>query len=179
LIHIFVYLLIGLALGVGLSFIFFRPKLRHLEHLSKTDDLTGIGNYRDLNSFLQSFQQNPNLQATTFTIVLIDLDNFKSINDKEGYQKGDKVLKDFAAFLKFNIRKEDFVFRYKQGDEFALIINTKEAMVDEIIKRLQASKPADLPEFSYAFATLKKDTLNKCISKVEEKLRVSKASKRL
>ena len=57
-------------------------------------------------------------------MIIIDLDNFKSVNDAGGYELGDAVLGEFAARLKEQCRGIDRVFRYKMGDEFLILLPT-------------------------------------------------------
>lgn len=84
-----------------------------------TDSLTGLFNRRYYNSLLEgdfSSKDNPN---TSF--VMIDMDNFKTINDTYGHIKGDEVLKYFSELLRSRFRKTDTIIRFA-GDEFLLIL---------------------------------------------------------
>ena len=56
------------------------------------------------------------------SLVLLDIDHFKGVNDAYGYRNGDAVLREFAALFKSRVRHTDVVFRYKQGDEFAVLM---------------------------------------------------------
>jgi diguanylate cyclase (GGDEF)-like protein len=56
------------------------------------------------------------------SLILIDLDGFKLVNDTLGYEAGDAVLQEFAEILRQEIRETDAAFRYKVGDEFAIIL---------------------------------------------------------
>jgi len=70
-------------------------------------------------------------------LVLIDLDGFKSINDKFGHSIGDEVLKTVVKIFKNSIRNEDAIIRYG-GDEFIIIFNSQEiAKVNKVIERVQ------------------------------------------
>ena len=85
------------------------------------DDLTGVYNRRFLNEYLTIEIKKYKRYYTPFTLLLLDLDNFKSVNDLKGHLEGDRVLKEFVNFLKDYLRKSDILVRYG-GDEFIIIL---------------------------------------------------------
>ncbi len=85
------------------------------------DDLTGIYNRRFLKEYLAIEIKKYNRYYTPFTLLLLDIDNFKNVNDSRGHIEGDRVLKEFVAFLKDYLRKSDVLVRYG-GDEFIIIL---------------------------------------------------------
>ncbi|MCU9613159.1 sensor domain-containing diguanylate cyclase [Caldibacillus lycopersici] len=86
-----------------------------------TDPLTKLPNRRSLNTVMDRLVNDKQL----FTLISIDIDHFKSINDTYGHQAGDEVLRDFAQTVQSVIRKTNRLFRYG-GEEFVLILpNTK------------------------------------------------------
>lgn len=91
-----------------------------LKLLANTDALTNISNRRVL------FEQGEMLACIhskyekTFTLMILDIDHFKIINDKYGHPAGDAVLKEISYVISQNIRKEDLVCRYG-GEEFAIL----------------------------------------------------------
>ncbi len=88
---------------------------------AKTDGLTKLLNHR---SFLESYQEEVMRSRRTnkpFSIMMIDVDNFKSINDSYGHQCGDSILYKLAGCLKDNTRSIDIVARYG-GDEFICLL---------------------------------------------------------
>ena len=91
--------------------------------LSNTDILTGINNRRRIEAILEGLQEEINRGTTTFSIAIIDLDNFKLVNDHYGHQEGDKVLKIFSMICTKQIGNSDIVGRYG-GDEFIIISQT-------------------------------------------------------
>ena len=96
-------------------------ELKKQKHLSITDDLTQTYNRR---FFQQRLQEEINIADSTHTnvvLILIDIDNFKLINDNFGHDSGDTVLIDTANLLKDIAEPNHYVCRYG-GDEFALII---------------------------------------------------------
>lgn len=102
-------------------------KVKDLEQLSEIkkmafrDELTGLGNARKLNLSIQDELNRSARYGGTFTVVFIDLDNFKDINDQYGHMVGDQVLKSFSNLLIKEVRNVDQVFRYG-GDEFVLML---------------------------------------------------------
>ncbi|MGC2061798.1 MAG: GGDEF domain-containing protein [Thermodesulfovibrionales bacterium] len=89
--------------------------------ISTTDALTGLYNRRFLNEFLMKEIARSMRMKKRFTVALIDLDKFKSINDTRNHAAGDAVLKGVAHVMGTNIRSADIVSRYG-GDEFVIIM---------------------------------------------------------
>ncbi len=89
-----------------------------LEHLSLTDFLTTLPNRRMLIQYMDLLIH----QEKKFAVVMMDMDDFKSVNDKYGHTVGDEVIKAYANRLASVKRKQDFVARYG-GDEFIVIID--------------------------------------------------------
>ena len=93
-----------------------------LEHLSRTDLLTGLNNRNSLESELQKEKQRvKNGETTQLIIMFIDLDNFKYYNDTFGHNIGDQVLIYFANILKDVVDKHNYVARFG-GDEFVILL---------------------------------------------------------
>lgn len=92
-----------------------------IQELSITDPLTGLYNRRYLNIRLEEEWSRSLRHKQPISILLCDIDNFKSINDTYGHDKGDEVLKIIAQTIKDNTRKEDLVARYG-GEEFVIIL---------------------------------------------------------
>ena len=92
----------------------------HLEKLSTTDVLTGLANRRKVIHILQSFWDDPTLNTQSLVCIMIDVDNFKQVNDNYGHDVGDEVLIEVANALKGAFRSNDLVCRLG-GDEFIVI----------------------------------------------------------
>ncbi len=114
----------------------------HSEQLyvaSVTDSLTGLYNRRYFNDFIQSEFNRANRYQEDFSIILLDLNNFKKINDQFGHMTGDQVLIEIAELIRKNIRSYDVAARFG-GDEFILIFpNTLKVEALELFRRLESA----------------------------------------
>lgn len=106
--------------------------------LSRSDYLTGLANRR---AFEESFDmecKRSRRYNRSITLVYMDLDNFKQVNDGQGHQTGDEVLVAVAASLRTNLRVTDCVARLG-GDEFAILLpETDEPAAQTIMRKLDA-----------------------------------------
>lgn len=111
--------------------------------LAGTDPLTGLANRMKLNEGFQQLSALATRHDTPLTVVLFDLDLFKTINDVHGHSVGDDALRHVASFLRKNTRKTDLLARFG-GEEFALImvatpIEKGFTQVDELRKKLMST----------------------------------------
>ncbi len=108
---------------------------QRLAELATVDPLTRIPNRRALDDQLIVALSEAK-RGKAFSLALIDLDHFKSINDELGHDAGDEVLQQFAVILRETVRKADFVARYG-GEEFAVIFpNTPLSLAIPICERI-------------------------------------------
>jgi diguanylate cyclase (GGDEF)-like protein len=92
-----------------------------LLRVSQTDGLTGLANRRHLEERLDEMFEHSMRLNEPFSLVMTDIDKFKSVNDTYGHQAGDAVLKQFAQILQMEAREIDRVGRYG-GEEFVLLL---------------------------------------------------------
>lgn len=119
------------------------------EHASRHDPLTGLANRLAFNTRLEKFAKDRNEDPRAIVLLLIDLDNFKEVNDTYGHQIGDDLLVAATQCLKSCVRQNDLVARLG-GDEFAVVIECErgkegclaEALSHEISARMK--QPFDL-----------------------------------
>lgn len=99
-----------------------RKKMEHyLEELSYTDGLTGILNQRAILKQLETEYVRARRYNLDFSVLMLDLDHFKPVNDQYGHQKGDFIIKTAAEIIKNHIREVDIAGRYG-GDEFLVLL---------------------------------------------------------
>ena len=95
--------------------------LQRAEALSVTDDLTHLYNFRYLNQVLRRETKRASRSGRPLSLLFIDLDGFKSINDAHGHLFGSRALVEAAAVIRGSARETDVVARFG-GDEFALVL---------------------------------------------------------
>lgn len=100
--------------------------------LANTDSVTGLPNRRALDERLQEDIRHAKRMSTEFSVVMMDLDGFKNVNDTHGHVVGDELLHSLFNYLAENIRPTDFLARYG-GDELTLIIRDANVGVAEIV----------------------------------------------
>jgi len=92
-----------------------------LKEMATTDALTGLKNHGHFQEELSQEMARSRRFGHPLSLVILDLDHFKSVNDKFGHQTGDSVLKAVGSFLRAEIRAVDYVARYG-GEEFVIIL---------------------------------------------------------
>jgi len=110
---------------------------KKLKEISDIDRLTGIYNRRKLEDVLTDVYNKAERYQNDFSLIILDLDHFKNVNDKYGHQVGDMVLKEISSLLLDSIRKVDYCGRWG-GEEFLIILpetNIEDAL--KLAKRLR------------------------------------------
>ncbi|OGR29113.1 MAG: diguanylate cyclase [Desulfuromonadales bacterium GWD2_54_10] len=92
-----------------------------MNELVITDDLTGLFNANHFHTLLDAEIERSKRYATEFSLVFLDLDHFKSVNDTHGHLVGSRLLSEFGRLLKQHVRATDLGARYG-GDEFVIIL---------------------------------------------------------
>jgi diguanylate cyclase (GGDEF)-like protein len=115
--------------------------------LSRHDPLTGVGNYRQLHQALTVELARHSRSDRRFALILLDLDDFKQVNDSFGHLAGDRILRNVAEVLEESIRPGDTIARHG-GDEFSVIApetsaaeaTTLALRLEEAVQRVVAGK---------------------------------------
>ncbi len=109
---------------------------KNLKQKAFTDALTGLHNKDrfelDIKEYHKAFVKNQNV----FSLILLDIDHFKSINDNMGHDVGDFILKELAGLIKNNIRDDDKLYRWG-GEEFILITASPLHIAEKIAQKLR------------------------------------------
>lgn len=115
--------------------------------LAETDDLTGVRNRRSLGDILQREVERSVRQGRPFSIMQIDADNLKSINDQFGHEAGDRLLKNLCGIIEDSSRDSDTLAR-TGGDEFVMVLpgidGEHAALIGERIRKAVTNSSFDL-----------------------------------
>ncbi|NKW11221.1 GGDEF domain-containing protein [Ochrobactrum tritici] len=109
----------------------FRSGEKRWEDAASRDHLTELPNRRSLISYSLTFLENDQINNSRRAVAMLDIDDFKSINDTYGHQSGDHVLQEMAVRIEEIMQPEDFVAR-SGGEEFVVIFGEKGSMSPEI-----------------------------------------------
>jgi diguanylate cyclase (GGDEF)-like protein len=100
--------------------------LRQLEEMAVRDPLTGLFNYRQLHVSLEQEIQRSKRYGNALSVFIVDVDHFKTINDKFGHLFGDYVLKKLGEIMQHTLRSSDTLFRYGGEELFIILHETSE-----------------------------------------------------
>lgn len=121
-----------------------RQSLHRAATGSVTDSLTGLHNRRYLDRHMSVFLARAENRNRPLSVVMIDFDHFKTINDQFGHDAGDEVLREFATRLRKIVRNMDVICRYG-GEEFVIVLPDASAeigaLVAERVRKMVAEKP--------------------------------------
>jgi diguanylate cyclase (GGDEF)-like protein len=119
---------------------------REVELRSETDPLTRVSNRRRLESDLKSEVARSLRYGHPLSLVMVDIDHFKAVNDDFGHQTGDEVLKQVAAALTADRRETDSVYRFG-GEEFSVLLRETDAVgAAEVAERLRLGIPRSVAQ---------------------------------
>lgn len=108
-----------------------------LDKNSRTDTLTGLANRRDIQERLEAESGIYNRHGNPFSIIMVDLDNFKLINDHYGHATGDKLLIAISDLFVSEVRRQDVVSRWG-GEEFLILLpQTSHTQAMEVAEKLR------------------------------------------
>ena len=120
-----------------------RSSIVHLQAMSRTDSLTGAANTRAFLEILKTEMDRVRRYRNAMTIIYLDLDNFKGINDSLGHGEEDSVLKAVVSVIRRHIRATDVVARVG-GDEFALLLpETEKEPAEKVVAKFRSAILSD------------------------------------
>ncbi len=115
-----------------------------VKELAAIDPLTGTNNRRSFFEYALQQEKLYKRYGTEFSIIMLDIDYFKRINDEYGHQTGDTILKNLVSIIKNGLRDSDFLCRYG-GEEFVILLpQSDEADAYEIAERIRKSVKSNL-----------------------------------
>lgn len=106
---------------------------------SQLDGLTGLYNRCAFDQMYRKIYQESKEGNRDFSVLMVDLDNFKKVNDSYGHQMGDKILKQVAHRIKSNVRKDDIVARYGGEEIIIILVDIDEGEAIIIAERIRDS----------------------------------------
>lgn len=152
--------LIYIGIAIGLTGVYLSTQ----SESAYIDQLCGVYNRRYYNDYIRAFCNSKN-KASSITGALIDMDNFKPINDNFGHDVGDEALVKFSSILRKNMSEIGFVVRFG-GDEFVLVTNRSEGEIEkavsDILNELDEENASGENryklEFSYGISSITADS---------------------
>ncbi len=121
-----------------------RASVAQTIEMAVTDPLTGLHNRRYLDSHLQTLFDRAMARRRPLSVMITDLDRFKSVNDTYGHDGGDDVLREFAGRLRRNVRGIDLACRFG-GEEFVVVMPDTDGPIAELVAERIRAEVARLP----------------------------------
>jgi len=123
-----------------------------LKQLSITDSLTGLFNQRHFHSLMETEVERSKRYDHELSLICIDMDNFKAVNDTLGHLEGDNLLRFVGDSLRDILRESDLAFRYG-GDEFMLLLpetvaQEAKCLAERMVERFESEKSGILIEYN-------------------------------
>lgn len=150
-------------------------KSRYFEKMAKTDPLTGVNNRGGIGDFMVREIRSHIETGNPLTVILLDVDHFKHINDAYGHDHGDSVLVKVAKTLVETVRTSDAVARWG-GEEFLLVcpntsLESGKALAEKLRQRIKILSPDSYTiSASFGVATLGNESIEKLVKRVDAAL---------
>jgi diguanylate cyclase (GGDEF)-like protein len=157
---------------------------RSLDLATRVDPMTGLANRRDILEKMERESSRAQRHKRTFSVMLVDLDDFKSINDRYGYNDGDDVLVEVSRVLMSCVRSEDVCARWG-GEEFLFLLTETTGEGAETLAR-KVLDSIWMTEFKYNRPGIRitasiglceyqvRQSIHECISQADQALRQAK-----
>ena len=111
--------------------------VQRLREIAARDPLTGLHNRLHLENIFQQIVKSHASEKQSFTLLLLDIDHFKHLNDENGHEAGDLILCQLSQRMTFHTRQSDWLFRVG-GEEFCILLpTTRKAQAMELAERLR------------------------------------------
>lgn len=155
---------------------------------SYTDPLTGVSNRTKFDDLLKRWEKDPGKHRRSpendfVSVIAVDMNNFKDINDTYGHLTGDDVLREAASFFKACIREDDILFRLG-GDEFVIILEsvspehltTARERIIELLEKGNGQKLSNdiALDYAYGYATGKRNEIGRLVDAADSMMYSSK-----
>lgn len=128
---------LGVIMNTMMRYVSGQSRAEVLEEAANIDFLTQINNRRSFDLILRNIMDSQTVLSHSFSVIMIDLDHFKKLNDTHGHLAGDQVLRSFAACLKKAIRDGDHLGRWG-GEEFILLLpETNLNIASQVAERIR------------------------------------------
>lgn len=119
---ILIYSLLLIGISLTTSFLLFNKRFKKIQSDSRIDELTGLKNYKALELDMDNLVGNWNSKDEPVSLILLDIDDFKRLNEDNSYEVADKILSKLGNLLTKDSRITDETYRYfMRGDEFLII----------------------------------------------------------
>lgn len=113
--------------------------IQKLAHLTEHDPLTGLANRRAITNTMETEIERAARLSSSLSVAMLDLDDFKNVNDTHGHACGDVVLQKFSQLISSEIRKTDLAARFG-GEEFIILLSgTSLIRAQQVLKRIKDS----------------------------------------